>query len=172
MSHPGNEQRPRTRGDCKDGPRPCPWVSCRHHLLLEIAKHGPKTDDAGNPRDSRPTTIRLNRAPDSGVLGRRPGLNANAPAELVRAWIRDAVEHLDAMEYTCALDVADAHPDGVSLVDVAEILGVTTAAIKEEVGPSGGKLKQGLAEYRDHTPHDHRSALARCQDNAINGGRR
>lgn len=29
-------QRPRTRGDCIDGPRPCPWASCRHHLALDI----------------------------------------------------------------------------------------------------------------------------------------
>jgi hypothetical protein len=27
-------QRPRTRAECVDGPRPCPWVSCRHHLAL------------------------------------------------------------------------------------------------------------------------------------------
>lgn len=29
-------QRPRTRGECADGPRPCPWVSCRHHLYLDV----------------------------------------------------------------------------------------------------------------------------------------
>jgi hypothetical protein len=28
--------RPRTRGDCADAPRPCPWVSCRHHLMLDV----------------------------------------------------------------------------------------------------------------------------------------
>ncbi len=28
--------RPRTRGDCYAGPRPCPWVSCRHHLYLDV----------------------------------------------------------------------------------------------------------------------------------------
>lgn len=28
--------RPRTRGDCINGPRPCPWVSCRHHLFWEL----------------------------------------------------------------------------------------------------------------------------------------
>ncbi len=28
--------RPKTRGDCVDGPRPCPWVACRHHLALDI----------------------------------------------------------------------------------------------------------------------------------------
>ncbi len=32
--------RPRTRADCADGPRPCPWVSCRHHLYLEVDGRG------------------------------------------------------------------------------------------------------------------------------------
>lgn len=27
--------RPRTRGDCESGPRPCPWYGCRHHLGLD-----------------------------------------------------------------------------------------------------------------------------------------
>lgn len=29
-------QRPTTRGECVDGPRPCPWVSCRHHTYAEV----------------------------------------------------------------------------------------------------------------------------------------
>lgn len=33
-------QRPQTRADCKGGPRPCPWVSCRHHLALEVTADG------------------------------------------------------------------------------------------------------------------------------------
>lgn len=33
-------ERPRTRADCKDGPRPCPWVGCRHHLYLDISGRG------------------------------------------------------------------------------------------------------------------------------------
>lgn len=28
--------RPGCRSDCADGPRPCPWVSCRYHLYLDI----------------------------------------------------------------------------------------------------------------------------------------
>lgn len=31
---------PATRGDCADGPRPCPLVSCRWHLYLDV---NPKT---------------------------------------------------------------------------------------------------------------------------------
>jgi sigma-70-like protein len=32
--------RPRTRGDCSGQPRPCPWISCSHHLYLDA---NPKT---------------------------------------------------------------------------------------------------------------------------------
>ncbi len=30
-------QRPKTRGDCIDGERPCPFVSCKHHLYLDVS---------------------------------------------------------------------------------------------------------------------------------------
>lgn len=29
-------ERPRTREECVNGPRPCPWASCRHHLFLVV----------------------------------------------------------------------------------------------------------------------------------------
>lgn len=29
--------RPKTRGECAEGPRPCPHVSCRHHLYLDVS---------------------------------------------------------------------------------------------------------------------------------------
>jgi hypothetical protein len=28
--------RPRVRGDCAAGERPCPWVACRHHLAIDV----------------------------------------------------------------------------------------------------------------------------------------
>lgn len=31
---------PATRGDCVDGPRPCPHVLCRHHLFAETERRG------------------------------------------------------------------------------------------------------------------------------------
>lgn len=33
-------ERPRTRAECADGPRPCPWLSCRHHLGLDVKPNG------------------------------------------------------------------------------------------------------------------------------------
>lgn len=47
----GPVERPRTRGDCANGARPCPFVTCRHHLYLDVA---PRTG-----------AIKLNR-PDIG----------------------------------------------------------------------------------------------------------
>ena len=29
-------ERPKTRAECIDGPRPCPFVSCKHHLYLDV----------------------------------------------------------------------------------------------------------------------------------------
>jgi len=45
--------RPRTRGDCQDQPRPCPWVSCQHHLAIDVTDIGTlmviKNWDDGRP---------------------------------------------------------------------------------------------------------------------------
>lgn len=32
--------RPRYRGDCIDGPRPCPWVGCRYNLFVDVKPGG------------------------------------------------------------------------------------------------------------------------------------
>lgn len=32
-----DHDKPRTRADCVDGPRPCPYVSCKHHLFLDVS---------------------------------------------------------------------------------------------------------------------------------------
>jgi len=29
-------ERPRTRGECEEGDRPCPWVACKYHLYLDV----------------------------------------------------------------------------------------------------------------------------------------
>jgi hypothetical protein len=40
VAYPSDAIRPTNRTECADGPRPCPWVSCRYHLQLDVA--GPK----------------------------------------------------------------------------------------------------------------------------------
>lgn len=119
--------RPKTRAECLQEARPCPWVGCKHHLLLEVAKTRPTA------KESRATTLRLNRATPGRTLGgRRPGLRSSAAAAIVRNWIDEAVELLSYMPYTCALDVVDAFPDGLSPRRVGWLLAVTEQAIDAE----------------------------------------
>lgn len=40
LTHPAGAKRPRVRADCAVVPRPCPWVSCRHHLFLDVNENG------------------------------------------------------------------------------------------------------------------------------------
>jgi hypothetical protein len=36
LVYPEDVERPRTREDCLKMPRPCPFVSCEHHLYLDV----------------------------------------------------------------------------------------------------------------------------------------
>ncbi|MBK9031165.1 MAG: hypothetical protein IPL61_07485 [Myxococcales bacterium] len=36
MYPPDDEPRPRTRAECKEELRPCPWVACKFHLYLDV----------------------------------------------------------------------------------------------------------------------------------------
>ncbi len=40
VEHPDGHQRPRTREECRGGPRPCPWVGCGHHLAWSSVAQG------------------------------------------------------------------------------------------------------------------------------------
>lgn len=131
--------RPKHLGDCREEARPCPWVACRHHLLLEVA-------NATSMTDRRPTTLRAN-APRFEIRdGRRPGLRASAAAVLVRQWIDDAVELLSRMEYTCTFDFVRDYPQGAPAWLVARVLGVTEAAIDKitREGDSEDQLRRHL----------------------------
>ena len=60
-----NHKRPKTRADCANVPRPCPYVGCRHHLFLEVTMKGgikmPYGDDVG-VLESMPQTCSLDQA--------------------------------------------------------------------------------------------------------------
>jgi hypothetical protein len=48
VAAPSDPARPRVRAECVNGPRPCPWTTCRHHLgadaletcALDVAERG------------------------------------------------------------------------------------------------------------------------------------
>ena len=96
--HPGG--RPRTRGECPTE-RPCPWVSCRHHLYLDIQ---PRTGG-----------IKLN-FPDIGVedmiescsldVADRGGATLEAAGAMLNI-TRERLRQLEVMALARFADVAD-----------------------------------------------------------------
>ena len=62
--------RPRTRAECKLGPRPCPWLGCKHHLGLDVNHVGSVRvlDGWDDGRDSCVLDV-ADRAPVEGEWG-------------------------------------------------------------------------------------------------------
>ena len=110
--------RPRTRAECPPSKPFCPFVGCRHHLLLEV-----------EASTARPPKLKLNaRAP--GRNGRPPGLPYSAAEVVVQGWIDDALELLETMPHTCSLDAAEALADGEqAFVDSDEVFGRAVGAV-------------------------------------------
>lgn len=100
--------RPVTRGDCRDVPRPCPWVSCRFNLLLDVQPNGTIAFNATGARV----------APRSGIRTSDEDFDRIAEAA-TDAWA-------ESCGPSCALDVIDeAHGDEVPLATIAAALDVS-----------------------------------------------
>ncbi len=107
-------QRPRTVADCAPGGpchvRPCPWVTCRYHLLVTDVRE-----------DGTLVTWRADRLP-----GRPKGIAPVWHGEHDEGRLQEQlVESLDTMPHTCALDVArDLTGDKPSAEEVGDELGI------------------------------------------------
>lgn len=70
--------RPRSRGDCRDDARPCPWVSCRHHLYLDV------NPDTGSIKINRPDLEPWDLAESCALdVADRGGMTLEAVGELM-----------------------------------------------------------------------------------------
>jgi hypothetical protein len=91
---------PATRAECEGEERPCPYVSCRYHLLLEARRVGKR----GERIDVHPIA--------AAIIGER-----------CDDWTDDDIlTALLALPETCALDVADR--GGVEQLAVGVVYGV------------------------------------------------
>lgn len=104
--------RPATRGECFVEERPCPWVSCKHHLYLDVT-------EAGGLKVNFPTlevweleeTCALDVADGGGETLERVGELVNLTRERVRqvevrALMKTRAAPLDE------LDGGDIYPEG------------------------------------------------------------
>jgi hypothetical protein len=74
--------RPKTRAECIDGPRPCPWVGCRHHNAFTV------DPERGSIKETFPQ-LGIYAEPDGDGLG-----------------------VLEQLVGTCSLDIVDRYDDG------------------------------------------------------------
>lgn len=77
--------RPLTRAECQDGPRPCPWVSCRYHLAYEVTEVGSLRERwPGAELGDMPATCLLDLADRDGMTLDEVGYALNLTRERAR----------------------------------------------------------------------------------------
>lgn len=82
---PLHPKKPSTRSDCEFGPRPCPWVSCRHHLYVDITIGGKLRINFPNLEiDELVETCSLDVADEGESILKRVGSLLNLTRERIR----------------------------------------------------------------------------------------
>ena len=91
-----DEPRPRTRGDCVNGIRPCPWVSCAHHLYLDVSDRTDaiKMNFPDLEPDELEETCSLDVADRGGVTLEQVGALVNITRDRIRQIEAAVMEHL------------------------------------------------------------------------------
>lgn len=122
-------QRPRTRGECEGGERPCPWVSCRYHLAIDVDERSGsiKHNFPDLDLDEMPESCALDVA-DRGVAQlEQVGEILNITRERVRQL---EILSLDAMVDSPLRDHADS-PDEAQIRERAEAIERARKALKD-----------------------------------------
>jgi len=95
VESPKGFKRPQTRGDCVDSCRPCPWVSCKYNLYLDVKTSGKLTivrpDLAPHEMEH---SCALDVADDGGHTLREVGEYTNLARERVRQVQEIALEKM------------------------------------------------------------------------------
>src|SRR5882672_5657711 len=107
--------KPKTRADCADAPRPCPFVSCKHHLFLDVsARTGAiKLNFPDLEVWDMNETCALDVADRGGTTLEEVGAIMNLTRERIRQVEVKALAKLDALEQMKSLrDYVDEGPVG------------------------------------------------------------
>jgi len=95
-THRNSKRRPKTRSDCRSGPRPCPWVSCRYHLYLDVNR------DTGTIKFNFPDkeiwelecTCALDLAEDGELTFEQIGNALNLTRERIRQMTTEIIDRM------------------------------------------------------------------------------
>lgn len=129
---------PKTRGDCANVPRPCPFRQCRYNMVS--APYSDKTKRGGTPPllspEQRRCVTRMRRGGKKvAEIAAFYGVSSMTIYKILRG--------RRAPAQSCALDVADegAHTQA----EVADAMGVTPQWVRDIEGNALIKLRRALA---------------------------
>jgi len=109
--------------------RPCPYVGCRYHLLLNVRADG---------------VLEMNGA--KGRQGAKAALDVREDERALWAveWIDTAVSRLFALPETCAIDVAE---QGMhSPRKVGELMAITKRRVSQIEAGARAKIEEGASD--------------------------
>jgi hypothetical protein len=118
---------PIRRGDCINEPRPCPFVSCRHHLALIV--------DASGVSETFPGTF--DDLVFSGPLREDGRFSATLESRVIEG------PHLGMLPATCVLDLVDEHGE-LTLLSIAYLMNVSRERIRQIEAKTLRKLRAPL----------------------------
>ena len=120
---PSLPRRPKTRGDCVDGPRPCAFVSCRHHLALDVTPAGSIVEAfPGMDVSEMPETCSLDVADRGGmILDQLGAIMGNLSRERIRQIETGATRKLKRLPMLSGIgSVGFEHPAEHALASAAD----------------------------------------------------
>ncbi len=111
-------KRPTNRSQCIGRPRPCPWVGCKHNLMLDVRS------EAGS--------LILNYPATEGYGNNRPGtISRRMSAARFDTLTDEFIEHMQERKMpSCLLDVVDEY-GAITLEDSGDLLCVTRERIRQ-----------------------------------------
>ena len=104
VDYPEDVQRPRVRADCEQGgsnaERPCPFVSCRHHLALDITRLGGlKINFPDREVEALKETCALDVADRGGAILEEVAAYMNVTRERIRQLQERAIRHIGIADW-------------------------------------------------------------------------
>jgi uncharacterized protein YuzE len=134
---PPDPSRPQTRGDCASGPRPCPWVSCKHHLYLDVTPNGSlKFNYPIKEPDELDESCALDVAQRGGVTFEEAGELVNVTREMVRQIEKKALVALRNSDLHEFRDWPGIDTGGVTHDDTASVERVRAPSTMTRLGTS------------------------------------
>jgi hypothetical protein len=142
--------RPKTRADCADVPRPCPFVACRYNLFLDVDERGvvtiPRSDVPPEEREQSCALDVVEKNPD--------GIEAGEVAELL-GLSRELVGRIEERGQAAVArdrDLAEAHEHESAVRPARDVAAVRRQSLRRPARPSPtsgnvrGRLSAALRE--------------------------